>query len=179
MPAAPYHIDAMQTANTPKVAGLLLCLSALVFAGCPGGEEAVRGRKTDPLEERIHREMAAQIEVERLRTTDKPEVVVSPNPVSSEEELPVSNDFQGDKDCIDVSVVDKWRTGNWVHFTLLLRNVTDKGVRKRLYLIGYDKNGRITEAFDRALYFQPKEQILQRFDFDTNTGLTRWVVTVR
>lgn len=66
-----------------------------------------------------------------------------------------------------------------VHFTVLLRNNTSKGTRVRLRALGYDKNRRIVQAREKAIYFQPREMVLENYTLAYNAGVSQWQLTVR
>lgn len=153
--------------------------AVLFTAGCPGAAHKAREGAERPLEERLRDEIAAYtVELADISEAREPAIVKSPSPVRPAKDLPLSGDIKSN-DQIDISLVEKWFDSSKVYFTMLFRNVTDKGVRKRVYVFGYDKNGRILNSSAGAMYFQPKEQVLQNYNYKRNSGVTRWVITVR
>jgi hypothetical protein len=87
--------------------------------------------------------------------------------------------MSGKDSAVDLTILEKRFDDRKVYFDLLLRNTSEEGVRVRLYVFGYDRNGRLASTNDATLYFQPREQMLRSYNFNLNSGLTRWVFTLR
>ena len=62
---------------------------------------------------------------------------------------------------------------------MLVRNNSNAGQRVRLRAFGYDKNNRIVQAQEKALYFHPREMILENYALAHNAGVSQWQLSVR
>lgn len=151
-----------------------LVLLALLLAGCR--------EKTGELEKSLTAEMGryspsgnAQPGLPEKRRV---ELVETPDPVT-DAHVPIPEVMQEEKNNIAVTVLEKRFDAGSVFFTVLLRNMSDKGARTRFYVFGYDRNGRVVSSSDSAFYFQPREQMLQNLAYARASGITRWVLTVR
>lgn len=151
----------------------VLCIMLMLAAGCGEPRQTHLGK-------RIEIEMIQYKEPVRSGTTGtvlKPGLIRSPDPIQKIENTALSPN--GEEKDIDVKVIEKWFNKNKVFFTVLFRNVTGKGDRKRLYVLGYDKNGRLTYSNNKPQYFQPREQILMTYNFNRSGNITKWIITVR
>ncbi len=153
-------------------AGTVSLLLLSLAAGCGGPRQTHLGK-------RIELEMIqykGPVQADKPVPTLKPGLIRSPDPIRNIDDTALKPD-EANKD-IDVKIVEKWFNANKVFFTVLFRNVTGKGARKRLYVLGYDKNGRLTYNDNKPQYFQPREQILMTYNFNRSGNITKWIITV-
>ncbi|MHC4885492.1 MAG: hypothetical protein ACYTGH_10440 [Planctomycetota bacterium] len=109
----------------------------------------------------------------------EPHILKAPSPVIEHWTNPLG-ELKDPKDMtVGMKVIDRHFDENRVHFTVLLRNTADKGARVRLYAFGYDTNNRLLNTGDKALYLQPREQMVQKYIFNRSAGMTRWMLALR
>jgi hypothetical protein len=83
------------------------------------------------------------------------------------------------EESVTMRILERYRRGDYVYIVMLFRNLSDKGIRKHIYLFGYDRNGRLVETDDDTQYFQPREQILRTYRYNLDEDITRWVYAIR
>ena len=106
-------------------------------------------------------------------------LVIAPSPVVADPVAPlVANASEGD-DSIDIQVLEKRFDSTRVYFTVLYRNVSKQAIRTRIFVFGYDSNNRLVHSYNKTYYFQPREQMLEDYNFTISSGMTRWIITVR
>jgi hypothetical protein len=168
---------------------LMITCGALLLTsiGCSVKKEAHK-----PLNERVRIQIDSQ-PVDIVETTSSTvagsvlesaqavpaKLLKSPSPVMQHWTNPLG-ELKDQKDMpVGLRVIDRHFDPSRVYFTVLLRNVSDKGKRVRLYAFGYDKNNRLVSTGDKALYVQPREQMVQNYTFHRSSGMTKWVLAVR
>jgi hypothetical protein len=108
-----------------------------------------------------------------------PIVVPAPNPVVMGKQNPLSDMEQGGEATVNLEVIEKRFTSSSVYITILMQNIGEKGVRRRLFAFGYDKNNRLLSSSNKSLYFQPHEQMIQNYSFSRSYDITRWFFALR
>lgn len=151
-----------------------MAIMGLMLCGCSKQEE-------EPgLTSRLRAEITEIMPKKESPTyTEAPRMVDAPSPVIQYLTQPLGELKPGEEIPVGMRVLEKRFDPNNINITVLLRNGSDNGVRIRLYHFGYDKNNRLIDSGDRALYFQPREQMIQNYTFKRLTGITRWVLAVR
>jgi len=157
----------------------LFLLPALLLAGCRKEEEGALAPRLEPEIRRHFSTPKGSAEILPSPPPTPAVIIPAPDPVSVGDARHLAEATQEASGAINVKVLEKRFDPARIYITLLLQNVTDKGVRTRLFILGYDRNDRMVTAVDSALYFNPREQMVQNFNFERVAGMTRWVITAR
>ncbi|PCJ51566.1 MAG: hypothetical protein COA79_25860 [Planctomycetota bacterium] len=138
--------------------------------------------KDTPLKEKIRIEMEpfqdpSVTVIKPIRI--EPMIFSAPQFISQKVKIPISEERKDKKEIISIKLVEKRFDRTNVHFTILLRNISKKSTRKRVYIFGYNINGQLAYQKNNLIFFQSKEQIIQSHRFNRNTKITKWIFTVR
>lgn len=138
--------------------------------------------KETPLRQRIRIEMEPfqslpkEIVKAKIRV---PIIFSAPQFISKKVTIPISDDRKEKQETITIKLVEKIFDSKNVTFTMLLRNISKKSIRKRIYIFGYNINGQLAFQRNNLTFFQSKEQIIKDYRFSRSSKITKWVFTVR
>ncbi|MEK7485709.1 MAG: hypothetical protein AABZ60_15405 [Planctomycetota bacterium] len=124
------------------------------------------------------------LEVRSIPFPDHPrELTVIQNPdISGEtrEDFVFSNSKEQEESVdIAIEILEKWDDA-FNYFTHVnFMNLTDRDITKTVYVLHYDKLGRLIESSSTNTYFRANNHFIQRFVFPKNGIQTRWIIKVR
>ncbi|MFH0910819.1 MAG: hypothetical protein V1918_04870 [Planctomycetota bacterium] len=168
--------------SRPKecISFLSACLIVvLLVSGCARKKEDLFSSLAEQVETELENSIPSPDLLPPQTPAEVPGFFIAPDPVMRESLHPLSEAHQSDEKAVDIQIIEKRFNDDEVIITLLLRNVSENGVRKRLFAFGYDSNNRMIRSMDSAIYFQPREQIIEEYEFNRVLGITRWVFTIR
>lgn len=124
------------------------------------------------------------LEVRSIPLSDHPrEITVIPNPnISGEsrEDFVFSNSKEQEESVeIAIEILEKWDDAfnYFTHVNFI--NLTDRDLTRTIYVLHYDKLGRLVESSSVSTYFRANNHFIQRYVFPKNGVQTRWIIKVR
>lgn len=88
---------------------------------------------------------------------------------------------QEQEDSLDiiVEIIEQWDDANNYFTHVNFINTTDRDITKNIYVLHYDRLGRIAESRSLTTYFRANSHFIQLFVFSKHSNQTRWIIKVR